>query len=90
MPYPEVYEKIGFSTDLKGLPTLMKKINDMDLQELEQTEERIRSVRVSHFTSGGVMNQISKFMKNEGDLQCLKLPATRRCDPGCLDSMKQH
>ena len=81
LPYPDMYEKIGFSTDLKGLPDLMKKINDMDLQELEHMEEQIHSVQATHFTPDGILNQISLFMKNEGsDLQCRKLPASPLVD----------
>ena len=74
--YPDLYKKIGFSTDLEGLPELLKKINDMDLQELERMEKRIRSFKATHFTYEGVLNQISLFMKNGGDLRCQKLPAT--------------
>lgn len=77
VPYPDVYEKIGFSTDLKGLPKLMKKINDMDLKELERMEEQVRALRATHFSPKGMLNQISLFMKNEGsDLRCQKVPAT--------------
>ena len=79
LPYPEVYEKIGFSTDLKGLPDLMKKINDTDLQELEHMEKRIHSLKATHFSPDGILNQISLFMKNEGsDLKCRKLPASTK------------
>jgi len=75
LPYPDLYKNIGFSTDLEGLPNLLKKINDMDLQELERMEERIRSFKATHFTYEGVLNQISLFMKNGGsDLRCQKLP----------------
>ena len=78
LPYPDLYKKIGFSTDLEGLPNLLKKINDMDLQELERMEERIRSLKATHFTYEGVLNQISLFMKDGGsDLRCQKLPETR-------------
>ena len=77
LPYPDLYHKIGFSTDLDGLPNLLKKINDMDLQELERMEEQIRSFKATHFTYEGVLNQISLFMKNGGsDLRCQKLPET--------------
>ena len=77
LPYPDLYQKIGFSTDLEGLPNLLKKINDMDLQELERMEERIRSLKATHFTYEGVLNQISLFMKDGGsDLRCQKLPET--------------
>lgn len=77
VPYPDVYEQIGFSTDLKGLPKLMKKINDMDLKELARMEEHIRTLRASHFSPKGMLNQISLFMKNGGsDLRCQKLPET--------------
>ena len=77
LPYPDLYHKIGFSTDLEGLPKLLKKINDMDLQELERMEERIRSFKATHFTYEAVLNQISVFMKNGGsDLRCQKLPET--------------
>ncbi len=77
LPYPDLYKKIGFSTDLEGLPELLKKINDMDLQELERMEKRIRSFKATHFTYEGVLNQIALFMKNGGsDLRCQKLPAT--------------
>ena len=77
LPYPDLYHKIGFSTDLEGLPNLLKKINDMDLQELERMEKRIRSLKATHFTYEGVLNQISLFMKNGGsDLRCQKLPET--------------
>ena len=78
LPYPDLYKKIGFSTDLEGLPNLLKNINDMDLQELERKEERIRSLKATHFTYEGVLNQISLFMKDGGsDLRCQKLPETR-------------
>ena len=77
LPYQDLYHKIGFSTDLEGLPNLLKKINDMDLQELERMEKRIRSLKATHFTYEGVLNQISLFTKNGGsELRCQKLPET--------------
>jgi len=77
IPYPGVYKKIGFSTDLDGLPKLMKELKDMPLQELERMEKQIRSVRASHFSYKGTMNQISRFMKNEASaLQCQKVPTS--------------
>ncbi len=77
LPYPDVYKNIGFSTDLDGLPKLMKKLNDMPVQELERMEKQIRSLRATHFSFEGTMNQISLFMKNEGsDLQCQQVPST--------------
>lgn len=77
VPYSDLYESIGFSTDVKGLPGLMKKINGMDLKDLERMEEKIRSLRSSHFTDEGLLNQISLFMKNGGsDLRCQKVPST--------------
>lgn len=55
----------------------MKKLKDMPLQELERMEKQIRSLRASHFSYKGTMNQISLFMKNEAsDLQCQKVPTS--------------
>ena len=69
---PDVSKNIGFSTDLDGLPKLMKKLQEMPLQELERMEKQIRSLRASHFSY-----QISLFMKNEAsDLQCQKVPTS--------------
>ena len=77
VPYSDLYKTIGFSTDVKGLPELMSKINDMDLQDLERMEEKIRALRSTHFTNEGLLDQISLFMKNAGsDLRCQKVPAT--------------
>jgi len=49
VPYSDLYKTIGFSTDVRGLPDLMRKINDMDLQDLERMEEKIRALQVNPF-----------------------------------------
>ena len=77
VPYSDLYKTIGFSTAVKGLPELMRKINDTDLQDLERMEEKIKALRSTHFTNEGLLDQISMFMKNEGsDLRCQTVPAT--------------
>lgn len=75
LPYRDMFPSIGFSTDVKGLPALMEQIKGMETSQLESMEEKIKSLRESHFTDAGVLQQISLFMLGgRGDLRCQALP----------------
>ena len=78
--YGKLWEKIGFLTNCTDLPSLLTRIAKNESQ-LIPMEERIRSMRESHFLPQGVMDQISRFMTGReggGDLRCQKLPDTVR------------
>eukprot|EP00930_Biecheleria_cincta_P059449 TRINITY_DN45184_c0_g1_i1.p1 TRINITY_DN45184_c0_g1~~TRINITY_DN45184_c0_g1_i1.p1 ORF type:complete len:563 (-),score=77.26 TRINITY_DN45184_c0_g1_i1:155-1843(-) len=82
IPYEELWteEKIGFMTDCNGLKDLLTRIAANE-SRLLQMEQRIRSLRESHFLPEGVMDQISRFMTGRsggGDLRCQKLPNSIR------------
>jgi len=55
VPYPSLYEELGFSTDLEGLPKLLERIAKMPLKELKERERRIEEVAFSHFTREGTL-----------------------------------
>eukprot|EP00930_Biecheleria_cincta_P083806 TRINITY_DN73316_c0_g1_i1.p1 TRINITY_DN73316_c0_g1~~TRINITY_DN73316_c0_g1_i1.p1 ORF type:complete len:1494 (-),score=273.54 TRINITY_DN73316_c0_g1_i1:60-4541(-) len=75
LPYRDLFPSLGFSTDVKGLPALMAQLQGMEASQLELMEEKIKSLRESHFTDAGVLQQISLFMLGgHGDLRCQARP----------------
>jgi hypothetical protein len=80
VPYRTLYEaKLGYLTDLNGLPNLLKRLQNMSRADFERHEAQIVSYRESHFLPSGIMHQIGLYMKyGTGDLECGYLPATVR------------
>jgi len=77
VPYRHLFESIGFSTDVPGLPALLKRLQNMTDSELEQMEARGLQLRESHFTVEGMLRQVSSFLTGRnggGDLRCQRLP----------------
>jgi hypothetical protein len=79
VPYAELFDEIGFVTDVDGVDKLIGKLNNMTADEIQERERRIVSLRTSHFSSEGAIAQIGRFLKGEGsDLRCQKLPSSIR------------
>ena len=80
VPYRSLFEKAGFTTRVSDIPALVKKLKAMPASEISAREALVRSLRDSHFTFDGAMDQVAKFMKNPGssDIECQKLPKMMR------------
>ena len=81
IPYEKLFRRrIGYGTDVRGLPRLLRRLSRTSDSELAVRERAAAALRVSHFTLPGVMEQISRFMTapETADLQCRKLPRTVR------------
>jgi hypothetical protein len=77
IPYSELYDKIGYKSDIAGLKNLIVQLRNISIKEIQQREEKIESLRNSHFTFDGVLYQIGKFMIGQtNDLRCQPLPSS--------------
>eukprot|EP00434_Breviolum_minutum_P032932 symbB.v1.2.029133.t1/scaffold3148.1/size62448/2 len=81
--YPNLWDNeiIGFSAQVGKIEETLDHIaKDVSLEQLERMEEKILSMRDTHFTYEGVMDQISKFMTGRdggSDLRCTVYPYSR-------------
>jgi len=88
--YPNLWDKeiIGFSAQVGKIEETLDHIaKDVSLEQLERMEEKILSMRDTHFTYEGVMDQISKFMTGRdggSDLRCTVYPYARKKRPRLL------
>eukprot|EP00039_Didymoeca_costata_P004294 m.72460 g.72460 ORF g.72460 m.72460 type:complete len:693 (+) comp12331_c0_seq1:138-2216(+) len=79
VPYKDLYDLLGFATDVEGIPSLMEKLNKFSTKKIQALRRKILYYRKSHFTYEGVMNQIGRFMQGKwNDLRCQQLPSTVR------------
>ena len=80
MPYANLFEQLGFVTDLPGLPALLARLHAMPAAEFEARERRAAELNASHFTVDGVLRQIGLFLRTPeaSDLVCQQLPPTTR------------
>ena len=77
--YRELWDKelIGFSANILALDKVLDRIAELSLDKLQMMEKLILSMRSSHFTYDGVMDQILRFMtgqKGGSDLRCTAYP----------------
>ena len=79
VPYADLFEQIGFITNMTSISQLIDELLETPISKLEQMEERVAILAKSHFSPEGILRQISLFMTgNENDLRCQALPATLR------------
>merc|ERR1712190_597320 len=79
VPYADMFEQIGFKTTVSDLPELLKRLSGMSVSSLERMEATVRAVTESHFTTDGLLEQISRFLTGgvgRSDLRCQRLPET--------------
>ncbi|CAL1133206.1 unnamed protein product [Cladocopium goreaui] len=81
--YRELWDQeiIGFSVQIKGLEKMLDHVAEVGFEKLQSMEEKILSMRNSHFSYEGIMDQISKFLTGRGgssDLRCVKFKRRRR------------
>ena len=79
VPYPDLFEKIGYTVTMKQLPSLVDRLCGPGIEEeLARREALVLKYRDSHFSLPGTMKQIDDFMLHGGgDLRCRPLPATK-------------
>jgi hypothetical protein len=68
---------IGMAVHIKGLQSMLAAVRSWDPQEMSRRREVLESVRESHFTMPGMMDQIDRYIKygTEGsDIRCSPLP----------------
>ena len=65
IPYEALYRKIGFTADLTTLPDLFAHLMNVSAEEHRSHEKFVGSLRLSHFTYSGVMDQIGQFMSSK-------------------------
>jgi hypothetical protein len=81
VPYANLFDSVGFVSDSSdaGLDHLVSELGKLTTAEIAERERRIETLRDTHFSIPGVMNQIQRFMVDqENDLQCQALPRTTR------------
>ncbi len=79
MPYSNLLNEIAFVTDFAHLKETIAHLQSLSDEDIQLMEERIVSMRDSHFSMSGVMQQIQQFMTNQNsDLVCQELPETPR------------
>lgn len=84
VPYGDLYEQIGWSTNLRRLPAMLEQLSagegSFAPAALRERERRARAIRDSHYSIAGVLEQIGLFMTRPeaSDLRCIKLPPTPR------------
>jgi hypothetical protein len=78
IPYETLYWKhIGYVTDFTNILNFVEQtLQKLTDEEIRQKEQRIVSLRQSHFSIDGILHQIQLFMlyPNKSDLQCQPLP----------------
>ena len=83
VPYADLYNEVGFSTNLQGLPRLLERLKAQSPEMWARMETRAIELRESHYTMQGIMDQIQRFMQpgdraSRSDLRCQALPDTIR------------
>jgi hypothetical protein len=77
VPYEDLFSKFGYVTTFDKAAALLETLQQTSWTELQRREERILSLRQSHFSVPGILNHIGRFMKGiENDLRCRALPPT--------------
>eukprot|EP00408_Alexandrium_pacificum_P063023 CAMPEP_0171174484 /NCGR_PEP_ID=MMETSP0790-20130122/10751_1 /TAXON_ID=2925 /ORGANISM="Alexandrium catenella, Strain OF101" /LENGTH=473 /DNA_ID=CAMNT_0011639359 /DNA_START=61 /DNA_END=1482 /DNA_ORIENTATION=+ len=75
VPFPKVFEKIGYTTDIAGLPTLLEHLWRLSDDEVREREEAVVAATKSHFNADAVMEQMKAFfLDGPTDLVCQRLP----------------
>jgi hypothetical protein len=77
VPYRELFHEIGFSTNVSSLPNLISELKQLSTNDIYEKERRIETLRKSHFSYEGVLDQIGLYMQGKNsDLRCQSLPLT--------------
>lgn len=76
VPYPQLYDKIGFKTTVEALPELLLKLRNMTDDEVNSLEQRVAWVAWNYFNSDAITSQIQGFMTGSSYLECQRLPAS--------------
>ena len=81
IPYADLLlnpdDPVVFASSFADFPNLIDKLLHMSPTAIAKIEERILSLRESHFLPAGIMKQFGAFLKGDDhDLVCQKLPAT--------------
>jgi len=75
VPYPDLFEKLGYVVSLGQLPALVARLHGADSEELAARERAVLQHRDSHFSLAGALGHIEAFMLHGGgDLRCRPLP----------------
>jgi hypothetical protein len=79
IPYADLFHEVGYITDSGSYPEFVKNIlQNVTMDEIRHREQRIVSLRTSHFSHQGTMEQIGLFLIGEkNDLRCRELPRTQ-------------
>ena len=86
VPYERLFrQRLGYVTTVDDLPGLLRRLNNASRRaathaEVTRRERSAMRLRRSHFTLGGVLEQLARFMQDpqRSDLQCRTLPRTVR------------
>ena len=79
VPYALLFRKVGYITDLDGLPPLLRALHRTPRAALAVREAQAAALGASHFSMEAVMGQIARFLVGgASDLQCVPLPSTTR------------
>ena len=88
LPYPHLYARVGFTSSVLGLPSLLWRIARMSDEELLSRETSARALAASHFTVDGVARQIGAWLLDQpSDLRCTRMPSTVRDEEAYLAAL---
>jgi hypothetical protein len=77
IPYKDLFPDIGYITTFNRAAQFVERIRKGSWKNLQRREERILSLRQSHFSINGTLNHIGRFMRGvDNDLRCQALPKT--------------
>jgi hypothetical protein len=79
IPYAGRFAEIGYSTDFNHVVALIEStLRNISDEAIRGKEQRIVSMRNSHFSTAGILQQIQYFFiaPKQSDLQCQALPRT--------------
>ena len=75
VPYAGLFERVAWTSNLSALPALLENLKRVPHAELERRERLALSMRQTHWTWRGVLDQIFGFLNGTGsDLRCQPLP----------------
>jgi hypothetical protein len=81
VPYADLFDTIGFTAKADEIDDLVDRLETISEDAIRRREQKIVSLRRSHFTAEGVLQQIGRFLLQGelgSDLRCQALPRSVR------------
>jgi hypothetical protein len=77
IPYRELFHEFGYETNVSGIQNLISQLKQLSTNEIYEKEQSIETLRRSHFSYEGVLDQIGLYIQGKkSNLRCQSLPLT--------------